>query len=345
MAHWPQVEPMPGIEAVLAGLSGCHLLLLATNAVDSDATLVETALRRIGLDRTFHRVITSHEAGARKPEPAFFRYVLGRAGCAASEAVMIGDDYRVDVAGAKGAGLRAFWYNPAMARCPDLHPLCDAELPSWGALPGVLAAPRCPDVAECLALLAEHGAPPELVDHCRAVAGVAFRLAERLRRSFDCARHTAPGSAQDAGEEVSPLLAHRGGLLHDIAKPVGRRSSQPHTLLAGEWLEELGYPALARIAARHAIWSILEGEAQPSTWEEKLVFYADRLIEGDRLVGIPARAASLAGRRPEVADAVRQALPATLALEAEIAGRLGLTPAEMVAWLEAALAPPEKRVA
>jgi putative hydrolase of the HAD superfamily len=49
----------------------------------------------------------SAEIGWRKPARAFYDAVLARVGCAASEALMIGDDLANDVCGAGDAGLRA----------------------------------------------------------------------------------------------------------------------------------------------------------------------------------------------------------------------------------------------
>ena len=55
-----------------------------------------------------HRLI-SEEVGINKPQPEIFRIALERNGIAADEAVMIGDSYSSDIAGAKAAGIDQIW--------------------------------------------------------------------------------------------------------------------------------------------------------------------------------------------------------------------------------------------
>lgn len=318
MADWPEVAAMPGAAAALAALRGRYRLALATNARDSDPMAVRTALRRGGLDGYFDLVVTAKELGAAKPAAAFFRAALARLGCAPDEAAMVGDSYDADVAGAKAAGLRAVWYNPAQAACPEPHPVYDAEIGRLADLPAALAGLRLPDVPACLVWLAGQGASDGLVRHVKLVAAAAFRLAELARV---------------AGVPVNPLLAHRGALLHDLAKVSARAAHRPHDDLAGEILRAAGFPDLARIAERHAIWALVDPAKRPETWEEKLVCYADRLALGGRLVRPEERLAELLGRRPELAPDYARYRAAVLALEGEITARLGVPPDRLLAWL------------
>ena len=55
-----------------------------------------------------------------------------------SQAVMIGDDYRVDVLGAHAAGWTTLWYHPAGRSSPGLLPLQDAEITHLDQLPAKL---------------------------------------------------------------------------------------------------------------------------------------------------------------------------------------------------------------
>lgn len=322
MAAWPEVTAVPGVSEALAALDGRYRLALATNARDSGALMVRAALGRVKLDGYFSVVATAQELGAAKPAAAFFRAVLVRLGCAPDEAVMVGDSYDADVAGAKAAGLRAIWFNPDRSPCPDPHPVYDAEIPAMLALPAAVAGLRLPDIPTCLAWLAEQGVSDGLSRHLHLVAATAFCLAERLAA---------------AGERVDPLLAHRGALLHDLAKVSARGTGLQHDDLAGRMLRARGFPDLARIAERHAVWALVDPAKRPETWEERLVCYADRLADGDRLLGVEARLAALLARRPELVDEVARYRAAGLALEAGIAGRLGLTSEELFAWLRGRL--------
>ncbi len=128
MATWPRVENVPGVEAALAALHRHYRLALATNAADSGRDLVSQALARGDLDNYLDLIVTAHELGARKPEPAFYVAVLRDLGCTPENAAMVGDDYQADVIGAKRAGLKAIWFNPAGRACPVAQPVHDAEV-------------------------------------------------------------------------------------------------------------------------------------------------------------------------------------------------------------------------
>ncbi len=316
MSHWPEVAPVPGIGEALTALRPRYRLALATNAVDSGAGQVRAALARVGLDAHFEAIFTAREMAVYKPAPAFYRTVVEELGCAPGEVAMVGDDYRGDVAGPKAVALRAIWYNPARLPCPLAQPLHDGEVRLAADLPAALESLHLPDLDECLALMASQEAPPPLLQHARSVAAVAFRLAERLR----AARQT-----------VDPLLAHRGGLLHDLDKVTSRRLNRGHGELGAELLRRKGQTQLAGIAERHLVFTILDPTSRPTTWEEKLVYYADKIVEGSGVVSVPERLAALCCRYPENAERMRACLPFILDLEAEIGAGLGLTPPELQA--------------
>jgi len=147
MAQWPVVEAVPGVEAALRTLHTTYKLALATNAGASGRELVCAALRRVGLDGYFDLVLTARDLGAAKPEPAFFEALLDRLACRPEEAVMVGDGYRTDVAGAKEAGMKAIWLNETGAPCPWAHPVHDAEVRAMADLPGAVENLHLPDSA------------------------------------------------------------------------------------------------------------------------------------------------------------------------------------------------------
>jgi putative hydrolase of the HAD superfamily len=66
---------------------------------------LHAALERVGLSPYLDGVVTSAEAGARKPDPAVFERALTVAGVPASAAVHVGDTLGEDVAGARNAGI------------------------------------------------------------------------------------------------------------------------------------------------------------------------------------------------------------------------------------------------
>jgi putative hydrolase of the HAD superfamily len=64
------------------------------------------------LGKYFDKIITSEEAGIKKPGRGIFEYSLKKAGAKADESLMIGDDLEVDILGAKGAGMDQVLFDP-----------------------------------------------------------------------------------------------------------------------------------------------------------------------------------------------------------------------------------------
>jgi putative hydrolase of the HAD superfamily len=62
-----------------------------------------------GLAPYFTHTLISEEVGINKPQPGIFEIALRRNGITADEALMIGDSYTSDIAGAKAAGIDQIW--------------------------------------------------------------------------------------------------------------------------------------------------------------------------------------------------------------------------------------------
>ncbi|MCD8362127.1 MAG: HAD-IA family hydrolase [Lachnospiraceae bacterium] len=56
--------------------------------------------------------VSSEEATAEKPAPAFFARCVQKASCRAGECLFVGDSLEMDVRGALDAGLHAVWFRP-----------------------------------------------------------------------------------------------------------------------------------------------------------------------------------------------------------------------------------------
>jgi putative hydrolase of the HAD superfamily len=87
----------------------------------------------LGLDRYLDFTLASGAAGLAKPNPAFFRLALQRAGAEASEAMMVGDSLRADVLGAEAAGMRGVLLRRPREADED-HAVPDDELPPGTAV-------------------------------------------------------------------------------------------------------------------------------------------------------------------------------------------------------------------
>lgn len=69
-------------------------------------------LENCGLISFFDLIICSEVIGKNKPDPAIFNYALKEAGANPMDAIMIGDDYHIDVAGALQVGMHAIHFDP-----------------------------------------------------------------------------------------------------------------------------------------------------------------------------------------------------------------------------------------
>jgi len=85
---------------------------------------------KLGLEPYLDFVVTSGEVGVDKPQPPIFLAALDRAKVDASEAVHVGDQYKLDVVGARGVGINPilidrYDLSPEVTDCPRIHSLSE----------------------------------------------------------------------------------------------------------------------------------------------------------------------------------------------------------------------------
>ncbi len=99
----------PGTFEILTYLRPKYKLHLLTNG------FAEVQLPKIegsGLNEYFDSVTLSEETGLLKPHPAVFKHALQKAGALAHQSVMIGDNLKGDVIGARNVGMEAVLFDP-----------------------------------------------------------------------------------------------------------------------------------------------------------------------------------------------------------------------------------------
>ncbi len=137
-----------------------------------------------------------------------------------------------------------------------------------------------PTPEEAIRILRESGCSPNVIRHCRAVAEIAVKIALKCR---------------ERGVPIDIELIRIGALLHDLGR--SKTHSVHHPIVGAKIAEELGLPeAVIRIIKRHIGGGLTAEEAAelgwpvenylPETLEEKIVTYADKLIDGDKVVPI-----------------------------------------------------------
>jgi len=321
MMDWPVVQAIEGAYDTLNMLSSEYQLVLASNAEDSSTLNISRALGLVNLDSFFHQIFTCNELSAKKPNLIFYQNLVEKMNQPVEKVVMVGDDYIKDIVGSKLAGLKSIWFNPSGLPSSGHLPFQDMEIRNLEEIPGVLSHPFLPDVQTCLGWYVQLGATHTLFSHVQNVAAIAYQIGLWL---------------EQAGMVVSPLLAHRGGLTHDLSK-LQEQSEKNHAVLAAEFLESKKQLKLAEIARRHLIGDLGSDSTSPQTWEEKIVNYADKLSEGNTIVSLDERLEALQHRYPDFAAKIKKNTPFVKALEDEIITPLGTTPDKLIADLKKAL--------
>lgn len=97
-------EPYPDVRPMLDDVHTDDLVIGIVSDWSSNLAEIFAGLE---LDRYLDFILASGAVGVAKPDPAFFRMALERAGVEPHEAVMVGDSYRADVLGARAAGMDA----------------------------------------------------------------------------------------------------------------------------------------------------------------------------------------------------------------------------------------------
>jgi uncharacterized protein len=139
---------------------------------------------------------------------------------------------------------------------------------------------KLPSREQAVSFLLENGCSSSVIRHCNAVAELAVELAQILRRK---------------GLDVNVRLVEAGALLHDVGR--SRTHTVNHVIAGVEIARSAGLsPSLVSIIKKHVGGGITAEEAEklrwpkdnymPLTLEEKIVCYADKLVEGSSRVTI-----------------------------------------------------------
>jgi uncharacterized protein len=139
---------------------------------------------------------------------------------------------------------------------------------------------KLPSREQAIQFLRQSGCSRNVIKHSEKVAELAEEIAEECK---------------EKGINVNLKLVETGALLHDIGR--SKTHSVHHAVVGTEIAQSLGLPEpVISIIKRHVGGGITAEEAKrlgwpkdiylPQTIEEKIVSYADKLIEGSRRVPI-----------------------------------------------------------
>ena len=150
---------------------------------------------------------------------------------------------------------------------------------------------KLPSRDQATQFLRESGCSRNVIKHCETVAKLAAEIAK---------------ACEENGLAVDKKLVETGALLHDIGR--SKTHSVHHAIVGAKIAKSLGLPEpVISLIKRHVGGGITAKEAKrlgwpkdvyiPQTLEEKIVSYADKLIESSQRVTIERTIEKLASEK------------------------------------------------
>ena len=193
-------------------------------------------------------------------------------------------------------------------------------------------------------LITTYRVPLHIQKHMQKVAEVAIFIGEKINASSN---------------KVDLELLRQSALLHDVLKLCDFKdldlehfqqtitaediqfwtalmkscSHIGHCEAAYNMLNDLGETKLATIIRKHSTETIITVEGELITWEEKILYYADKRVKHDQVVSLKERLADLRKRynrekNPHPEEPLIE--KAIYKLEKEICGKAGINPEEII---------------
>lgn len=97
-----------GTYEILDHLLPKYQLHIITNGFNE---VQDKKIEKSGLRKYFDKIITSEDAGVKKPNPLIFEYALSLTNARPNESIMIGDNWEADIMGAKNKGFDVIFCN------------------------------------------------------------------------------------------------------------------------------------------------------------------------------------------------------------------------------------------
>lgn len=156
-----------------------------------------------------------------------------------------------------------------------------------------------PTKEECLKILKENSVPGNIVAHLKAVHDFSLKICDILDKK---------------GIKANRELVAAGALLHDLKK----LSPNDHVIEGFEYIKSIGFPEVAEVVKRHGLAHLDSRDFSPKTWEEKIVFYADKRVKNDGIVSVDERFEYIKQRYKK--DDVENEISFTKKIEKELLG-------------------------
>ncbi len=159
---------------------------------------------------------------------------------------------------------------------------------------------RLPSREQAIELLRRNNCPSPVIGHCELVADLALEIARKLKNK---------------DLKINLQLVEVGALLHDLGR--SKTNKVDHGVVGAKIAESEGLPIqVVNIIKRHVGGGITAEEVErfgwskdvymPITLEEKIVSYADKLIDQSKRVSIDLEIERLRIEHKDAAERVRK---------------------------------------
>lgn len=143
-----RIQLMPGVRELLPQIS--HPMAVWANTRTANELEIRRLLKIVDIEQYFGCVVTSLDAGFRKPAAEFFQFALAKGDFAKETTLFVGNQLNTDVAGGERYGIRTAWLSAVQHLSNDETMTLDDTRPSF-----ILY-----DLSQLPALLREISIPP-----------------------------------------------------------------------------------------------------------------------------------------------------------------------------------------
>ncbi len=177
-----------------------------------------------------------------------------------------------------------------------------------------------PTEIQAKALWEKYHLPEKKRIHVSLVAKVALWFAKELR-------------SKNTEVKIDDRLLNAAALLHDIDKAIPKLPGEGHPDTAVRILQGEGMDEIAAIVKTHSLHAIVDPTICPKTWEERLLYLADKMVKFE-VITVDIRFALW--RAEDLAAEARMMLDTTYPLvkawEKEILGMIHVAPEEVAGY-------------
>ena len=129
---------------------------------------------------------------------------------------------------------------------------------------------RIPTKEECMKLLKANNVPANIIAHTHAVCDFSMKVCDILEKR---------------NIKVNRDLIAAAALLHDIKK----LEPGEHEIEGAKYVESIGYPEVGVLIKKHGLKHCHLDKFHPKTQEEKIIFYSDKRLNGNKTVSVDER--------------------------------------------------------